>query len=159
MGMCWLLREFIDGKCFAVERTAYRTGSLVIHGHPFKLLNADTLMELESSHVVRSQDFSPGNHFHAVLRLAEHAAASLSEGVLVDDDFAEVPDNIIRTFACGDAAQDCSLDSIRQFTVDITSQRQVVLRHEIEGVGIDDSEYLGGQLVDAIRLEVGIEWQ
>ena len=115
--MRWLLWKFIEGECFTVERTTYRTGSLVIHCHPFKLLNADALMKFEPSHVVCPQNFGPGNHFHTVLSFAEHSAASLPEGVLVDDDLAEVADNVICAFACGDTAQNCSFDSIGQFTV------------------------------------------
>ena len=43
--------------------------------------------------------------------------------------------------------------------MNIPGKRQVVLGHEVEGIGVDDGEYLCGKFIDAIRLEVGIERQ
>ena len=43
--------------------------------------------------------------------------------------------------------------------MDVTGEREVVLRHEVEGTGVDDGEDLGGQLIDAFGFQVGIERQ
>ena len=43
--------------------------------------------------------------------------------------------------------------------MNVTGECEVVLRHEVEGIGVDDGEHLGGQLVDAFGFEVGVERQ
>ena len=154
-----LLRELVDRKGLAVQPAADRAHPLVVHGQPFQLLDADPLVELEPAHVVGAQDLGAGDHLHAVLGLAEHPASGLAKGILVDDHLAQVPDDVVGALARGDAVQDGALDAVCQFAVNVAGERQVVLRHEIEGVGVDDGKDLGGQLVDAVRREVGVERQ
>ncbi len=43
--------------------------------------------------------------------------------------------------------------------MNITGKREIVLRHEVEGIGVDDGEHFGGQFIDPLRLEIGIERQ
>ena len=134
--VCRLPREFINWKGFTIERTTYRTGSLVPHGHPLQLLNSDMLVELYSPHVVCPQHLSPGGHFHSVLRLAEDFCSGLFERVFVNDNPSEVPDNIIRSFSFYYSLHDDALYSVGQFPVYVTGKREVVLRHEVEGIGM-----------------------
>ena len=101
--MCRLRWEFINREALAVERAADWARSLVTHRHPFELLYADLFVELKSAHIVRAEHFGSRDHLHPVLRLAEHAAPSLPEGILVDDDLAEVANDIVRTFPGDDA--------------------------------------------------------
>ena len=154
-----LLGELVDGKGLSVQAAADRAHALVLHGQPFQLLDTDPLVELEPAHVVGAEDLGAGDHLHAVLRLAEHPASGLAKGILVDDHLAHVPDDVVGSLARGNAVQDCALDAVCELAVDVTGEREVVLRHEVEGIGVDDGEHLGGQLVDAFGFEVGVERQ
>ena len=152
-----LLGELVNGKGLAVQTAADQAHALVLHGQPFQFVDADPLVELEPAHVVGAEDLGAGDHLHAVLRLAEYPASGLTKRVLVDDHLAHVPDNVVSSLARGDAVQGGALDSACEFAVDVTGEREVVLRHEVEGIGVDDGEHLGGQLVDAFEFEVGVE--
>ena len=154
-----LLGELVDGKGLAVQAAADRAHALVLHGQPFQFLDADPLVELEPAHVVGAEDLGAGDHLHAVLGLAEHPASGLAKGTLVDDHLAHVPDDVVGSLARGDAIQDGALDPACEFAVNVTGEREVVLRHEVEGIGVDDGEHLGGQLVDAFGLQIGVERQ
>lgn len=114
-------------------------------------------MELETPLIVRPQDLGASDHLHAVLRPAEHARPGLPEGILVHDDLAKIADDVIGALPHSDAAHDGAFDAVGQFAMDVPGQRQVVLREEIEGVGIDDLKNFGRQFVDAARREIGIE--
>jgi len=157
MGMRRLLGELVRGEDLAVEVAADRTHPLVFHRDPFELLYPDALMELEPSLVVRTQDLGAGDHLHAVLRLAEHARPGLPEGILVHNDVTEVSDDVVGALPRGDAAHDGAFDAVRQFAVDIPGENEVVVHHEIEGVGVHQGEDARRELVYPVRREVAVE--
>ena len=154
-----LLGKFVGGKDFSIKGATNRTGSFIAHRHPFQLFNSDLCIELFSSHAVSAKNLGAGDHLHAVLRLAEHLCPRLLERVLVYHHLSKVPDDVIGSFSLDDGLHDDPLDAVCEFAVDVTGESEVVLRHEVEGIGVDDGEHLGGQLIDAFGLEVGVERQ
>jgi hypothetical protein len=154
-----LLGKFVGGKDFSIKGATNRTGSFIAHRHPFQLFNSDLCIELFSSHAVSAKNLGAGDHLHTVLGLAEHLCPRLLERVLVYHHLSKVPDDVIGSFSLDDGLHDDPLDAVCEFAVDVTGESEVVLRHEVEGIGVDDGEHLGGQLIDAFGLEVGVERQ
>ena len=108
---------------------------------------------------MRPEHLCPGDHLHAVLGLTEHFCPCLFERILVDHHLSKIPDDVVGSFSLDDGLHDDPLDAVCEFAVDVTGECEVVLRHEVEGIGVDDGEHLGGQLVDALGLQVGVERQ
>ena len=159
VGMGGLRREPAGIEDLAVERATDRTHPLVLHGHPFELLNAHLPVELEPPLVVGAQHLGAGNHLHAVLRLAEHLGTGVPERFRVLHNVAEVADDALDALAGGDAAHHGAPDAIGQFAVDVAGEHQVVLAHEVERVGVDQGEGAGGELVDPLGGEIAVEGQ
>ena len=98
-------------------------------------------MEFHAAHVVRPEHFRSSNHLHSILGIIEHLGAGLPKGLLVFDYRTKITHDVIGSFACCDAIENGSLDSIGKRTMHITCKRQVVLSHEIQGICIDDGEH------------------
>ncbi len=159
VGVGGLWREPARSEAPAVEWTADRADPLILHRHPFELLDADLLVELDAALVVGAQHLGAGDHLHADLRLAKHLGAGVPEPFRVLHHVAEVADNALDALAGGDAAHHGAPDSVGQLALDVASEHQVVLAHEIERVGVDQGESARGELVDPLGGEVAVEGQ
>jgi len=97
--MSGLLGKLVDGKDFSIKRAADRTGSFIAHCHPFQLFGSDQCIELLSPRVIRPEHFGPGDHFQAVLGLAENLCSRLLERVLINYHLSKVPDDVVGSFS------------------------------------------------------------
>ncbi len=78
-----LLGETVRVEDLTVQRAEDRADPLVLHGHPFELLDSDQTVELIPSLFISMQHLGADDYRHTILGLAEYLGAGVPEGLAV----------------------------------------------------------------------------